>query len=52
MGWNAQQQAVFVGNHLGPTLQSNGFGNIKIMILDDNRIFLPGWVETVGLNRN
>ena len=47
MGWNAENQSLFVGLNLGPTLQSQGLGNIKIMILDDNRVSLPGWVETV-----
>ena len=50
MGWNAEQQSIFVGTNLGPTLQSNGFGSIKIMILDDTRISLPGWAETVYQN--
>ena len=45
MGFTPQTQAVFVAKNLGPTLEQNGFGDIKIMILDDQRIFLPGWIE-------
>ena len=45
MGWSAEEQALFVGVNLGPTLASNGFGDIKIMILDDQRPNLPRWPE-------
>jgi glucosylceramidase len=34
-------QADFVTLNLGPQLAKNGFGKIKIMILDDHRLFLP-----------
>ena len=46
MGWSAEEQALFVGANLGPTLVAKGFGSIKIMILDDQRPNLPRWPET------
>ncbi len=33
MGWNAENQSIFVGLNLGPTMEAKGFGNIKIMIM-------------------
>lgn len=47
MGWTPEDQAFFVGLNLGPTLAAKGFGDIKIMIMDDQRILLPKWVKTV-----
>jgi glucosylceramidase len=47
LGFTAQTQAVFVGTNLGPALEQNGFSNIKIMILDDQRYFLPTWPAIV-----
>ena len=47
MGWNAETQAMFVGLNLGPTMEAAGYGDVKIMIMDDQRIFLPGWPEKV-----
>ncbi len=49
MGWNAENQSIFIGLHLGPTLEAAGYGDIKIMIMDDQRIFLPAWPEKVRL---
>lgn len=47
MGFSPEEQAIFVGENLGPALEANGFGNIKIMILDDQRVFLPLWPQRV-----
>jgi len=41
MGWNAENQSIFVGLNLGPTMEEAGYGNIKIIIMDDQRQFLP-----------
>ena len=47
MGWTAESQAFFVGLNLGPTLAANGFAYVKILIMDDQRILLPKWAQTV-----
>jgi glucosylceramidase len=47
MGFTPETQAEFIVTNLGPTLEQNGFGDIRIMILDDQRIFLPSWAERV-----
>jgi len=47
MGWTAETQATFVGQNLGPTMVSKGFGDIKIMIDDEQRYTLPDWPRTV-----
>ena len=50
MGWTPETQAFFIGLNLGPTLHQNGFDNVKIMIMDDQRILIPKWPETVRLH--
>ena len=47
MGFTPESQSDFIAANLGPALKRNGFGDIKIMILDDQRLFLPGWAERV-----
>lgn len=42
------QQAEWVGKNLGPALDHAGLGHLKVMVLDDNRIFLPKWVDNVS----
>lgn len=47
LGWTAELQRDFIASDLGPALVSAGFGKVKLMILDDQRYFLPFWAETV-----
>lgn len=47
MGFTPESQAIFITKNLGPLLKSSGFPHIKIMILDDQRIFLPSWPQRV-----
>ncbi|CAG0891861.1 unnamed protein product [Cyprideis torosa] len=47
LGWNATTQRDWIRDHLGPTLAREGFGEIKLMIVDDNRLQLPAFPETV-----
>lgn len=39
----------WVINYLGPTLHANGYGDIQIMIADEQRPFLPFWLCSVSL---
>jgi glucosylceramidase len=50
LGFTPQTQAEFVISNLGPTLEQNGFSDIKIMILDDQRAYLPFWPAMVFKN--
>nr|CAD7573666.1 unnamed protein product [Timema californicum] len=50
MGWSPEAYTEWVANYLGPTLEKGGYGNLKLMILDDNRMWLPNWVNTVLAN--
>lgn len=52
MGFTPETQAQFIVDNLGPTLEANGFGDLKIMILDDQRVFLPSWAERVINSRS
>jgi hypothetical protein len=47
MGWTPQMQRDFIVKDLGPMLQQNSLGDVKIMILDDSRLQLPYWAEQV-----
>ena len=47
LGSTAQQQRDFIALDLGPALQAAGFGDVKLMILDDQRAFLPSWPEVI-----
>ncbi|XP_063229264.1 lysosomal acid glucosylceramidase-like [Bacillus rossius redtenbacheri] len=51
MGWTAEQQRDWIAQHLGPTLHKAGYDYLKLMIMDDNRPFLPKWAETVLGNK-
>ena len=47
MGWNASTQATWIGQHLGPTLDNNGFDNLQLMAFDDQRPLLFGWSQEI-----
>lgn len=47
MGWTPQMQRDFIIKDLGPILEQNSLGDVKIMILDDSRLQLPYWAEQV-----
>lgn len=47
MGFTPETQAAFIFENLGPTLEANGLGDVKIMILDDQRAYLPLWPKKV-----
>ncbi|XP_069690966.1 lysosomal acid glucosylceramidase-like [Periplaneta americana] len=49
MGWTPEEQRDWVTNYFGPTLHKSGYGNLKLMILDDQRVFLPLW-PTIMMN--
>nr|CAD7439084.1 unnamed protein product [Timema bartmani] len=50
MGWTKESQTPWIADYLGPTMEKGGYGDLKMMILDDNRSRLPGWAETVFAN--
>ncbi|XP_064121704.1 lysosomal acid glucosylceramidase-like [Macrobrachium nipponense] len=47
MGWTADQQRKWIAENLGPTLEANGYGDVVLMIMDDQRLDLPEWAQTV-----
>jgi len=46
-GFTAETQRDFIKTDLGPALHEAGYGDVKLMILDDQRIFLPNWAKVV-----
>ncbi|KAL8563546.1 hypothetical protein ACOMHN_060862 [Nucella lapillus] len=47
MGWTPQMQRDFVKLDLGPTLHSNGLQDVRLMIMDDQRLLLPYWARII-----
>ena len=47
MGWTPVQQRKWIKEDLGPLLKERGYGNLKLMIHDDQRAQLPSWPTTV-----
>lgn len=45
MLFSPQEMTSFVQNHLGPTLEKEGKGNIKILGYDQNRAGIKEWVD-------
>ena len=47
MGFSATMEREFVNKDLGPTLAKFGYSGVKLMMLDDARIFVQGWADTM-----
>ncbi|KAL4236266.1 hypothetical protein ACF0H5_004653 [Mactra antiquata] len=47
LGWTAETQRDFISKFLGPALKDNGLDYVKLIILDDQRTFLPSWPGVV-----
>lgn len=47
MHFSPEEETDFVQNHLGPKLEQNGKGNIKILGYDQNRAGLKEWVDVM-----
>ncbi|NAY92407.1 glycosyl hydrolase family 30 [Muricauda sp. JGD-17] len=50
MHYTPEEMTQFVQNHLGPTLENLGKGNVKILGYDQNREHLNEWVDTMFEN--
>ena len=47
MGFTPSMERDFVKEDLGPTLVKFGYSNVKLMMLDDARIFVQTWTDTM-----
>ncbi|BFY98105.1 hypothetical protein BsWGS_01145 [Bradybaena similaris] len=47
MGFTPEQQRDFIKFDLGPALNESGYGDIKLMILDDQRIVVAEWAKAI-----
>ncbi|MFK7780968.1 glycoside hydrolase family 30 protein, partial [Psychroserpens sp.] len=45
MHFSPKEETDFVQNHLGPKLESDGFGHLKILGYDQNRAGIKEWVD-------
>ena len=47
MGYTAEMERDFIKEDLGPMLSLRGLADVKIIMFDDSRLFLPSWVDTI-----
>ena len=47
MYFSPEMERDFVKKDLGPALHQGGYADVKVMILDDQRLFLPVYVQKV-----
>jgi glucosylceramidase len=47
MHFSAESQNDFVKHHLGPSLESSGHGDTRLLIYDQNRDSLEHWTDTI-----
>ena len=47
MGYTAAMERDFIKEDLGPMLSARGHGDVKIIMLDDQRMFLKSWANTI-----
>ncbi|XP_018579333.1 glucosylceramidase-like [Anoplophora glabripennis] len=50
VAWTFTQMRIWIRTNLGPTLRNSPYSNITIMALDDQRIFLPWYIDGLFLN--
>ncbi|WP_035655458.1 glycoside hydrolase family 30 protein [Flavobacterium filum] len=48
--FSPEEMTLFVQNHLGPKLEKDGWGEVKIFGYDQNRAGLPEWVDAMYKN--
>ncbi|XP_071793951.1 lysosomal acid glucosylceramidase-like [Asterias amurensis] len=44
---SAEMERDFIKKDLGPALHQAGYADVKLMVLDDQRLFLPSYVQTI-----
>lgn len=47
MKFSKEQERDFIKMDLGPLLAQRGHSNVKIIMLDDERQFVPSWVDVI-----
>uniref|UniRef100_A0A8V1AB98 Glucosylceramidase n=1 Tax=Gallus gallus TaxID=9031 RepID=A0A8V1AB98_CHICK len=47
LGFTAEQQRDFIARDLGPALANSSHRDVRLIILDDNRLHLPHWAKVV-----
>jgi glucosylceramidase len=47
MHFTPETQNAFIKNHLGPTLQATGNGDVRVLIYDQNRDGMEDWTDTI-----
>lgn len=50
MHYSPEEMTLFVQNHLGPKLEADGKGDVKIFGYDQNREHLPEWIDAMYKN--
>jgi hypothetical protein len=51
MGWTACAMVAFIRDQLAPAMSAAGYDHVKLLALDDMRLYVEPYLETVGLER-
>lgn len=49
LGFTPEHQRDFIARDLGPTLANSTHRNVRVLMLDDQRLLLPRWAQVVRL---
>ena len=47
MGYTKKMERDFIKEDLGPTLEKFGYSDVKLMMVDDNRMYVEPWADTI-----
>ena len=47
MGYTKEMERDFIKEDLGPTLEKFGYSDVKLMMVDDNRMYVEPWADTI-----
>ena len=47
LGFTPEHQRDFIARDLGPTLANSTHRNVRLLMLDDQRLLLPHWAQVV-----
>ncbi|XP_044747412.1 lysosomal acid glucosylceramidase-like [Coccinella septempunctata] len=50
VNWDSKTASIWIRDHLGPTLRSSRFSDIKLLAIDDQRLFFKDYVANVMKN--
>ncbi|KAK9892232.1 hypothetical protein WA026_019033 [Henosepilachna vigintioctopunctata] len=50
LAWNSELASLWIRENLGPTIRNSEFADLKLLAIDDQRLFFPGYASKVMEN--